>query len=293
MEGETIPTLSWAGTLLGAAIAVLLPWELWRLHRQRRLDRARLREMLASASPLLPTLALSGVVGAFIAGLFGLAAGLAPWQVPVTGWTAALALLTVDFLYYWDHRVAHRNRSYWALAHSVHHSSPQYDQTTGLRVSFVDGFISPWFYLPPILLGFDPWLIAACFGVIIGYQQWLHTETVGRLPWLDGWLNTPANHRVHHGVQAHYQDRNYGAILMVWDRLFGTWTPEREPVQYGLTHPLGSSNPLAVHGYEARRLWSDLCATPRWRDRLRRLWNAPDWQPAAAPSAASQPPARP
>jgi len=125
--------LAWAGSLLGASIALLLPWELWRLHRQQRLDSARLREMPASACPLLPTLLLGGVVTAFITALFAFAASLAPWKLPVNGWSAALALVMVDFLYYWDHRVAHRNRSYWALAHSVHHSSPQYDQTTGLR----------------------------------------------------------------------------------------------------------------------------------------------------------------
>jgi sterol desaturase/sphingolipid hydroxylase (fatty acid hydroxylase superfamily) len=280
MENLTLSdAMAWSGTALGAAIVVFLPWELWRYRRAGRLDRARIREMLASASPLLPTLLLGGAITAFIVALFAAAAALAPWKIPVDGWTAGLALVVVDFMYYWDHRVAHRNRSYWALAHSVHHSSPQYDQTTGLRVSFMDGFFSPWFYLPPILLGFDPLLVGACFTVIIGYQQWLHTEAIGKLPWLDGWLNTPSNHRVHHGVQAQYQDRNYGAILIVWDRLFGTWAREEEPVRYGLTHPIDSSHPLTVHLFEARRLWADLRRAPRWRDRLRMLWHAPDWMP--------------
>lgn len=271
------------GTLLSAAIVIILPWELARHWRSGRLVSARIREMLASVSPLLPTVLLGGAIAAFIVALFGAAAAFAPWKIPVNGWTAALALLSVDFMYYWDHRVAHQNRSYWALAHSVHHSSAQYDQTTGLRVSFVDGFFSPWFYLPPILIGFDPLLIGACFWLILGYQQWLHTEAIGKLAWLDGWLNTPSNHRVHHGVQAHYQDRNYGAILIAWDRLFGTWAREEEPVRYGLTHPIGSSHPVTVHLHEARRLWADLRNTPRWRDRLRRLWHAPDWNPAARP----------
>ncbi len=280
MESVTLSdAIALAGTVLGAAILVFLPWELMRYWRAGRLDGARIREMLASASPLLPTLLLGSAITGFIVALFGAAAALAPWKIPVNGWTAVLALLMVDFMYYWDHRVAHQNRSYWALAHSVHHSSPQYDQTTGLRVSFVDGFFSPWFYLPPILIGFDPLLVAACFTLILGYQQWLHTEAIGKLPWLDGWLNTPSNHRVHHGVQAQYQDRNYGAILIVWDRLFGTWAREEEPVRYGVTHPIGSSHPLTVHLYEARRLWADLRNTPRWRDRLRRLWHAPDWKP--------------
>lgn len=270
-----------AGAVMGAAIIVILPFECVRYRRAGQLDRARVREMLASASPLLPTVLLGSAITAIVVALFGAAAALAPWKIPVNAWTAALALLVVDFMYYWDHRTAHRNRSYWALAHSVHHSSPQYDQTTGLRVSIMDGFFSPWFYLPPILLGFDPVLIGACFTVILGYQQWLHTEAIGKLPWLDGWLNTPSNHRAHHGVQAHYQDRNYGAILIVWDRLFGTWVREQEPVRYGLTHPIGSSHPLAVHVHEARRLWADLRRARCWRDRLRMLWHAPDWMPGS------------
>lgn len=272
-----------AALLFGAAIVVFLPWELVRLRRAGRLDRARLREMLASASPVVPTLLLGGVVTAFVLGLYAGVGALVPWQIPTNGATAVLALLAVDFMYYWDHRTAHRNRAYWAIAHSVHHSSPAYDQTTGLRVSFIDGFISPWFYVPVVAIGFDPMLVAACLALVIGWQQWLHTEAIGRLPWLDAWLNTPSNHRAHHGVQPRYQDVNFGAILMVWDRLFGTYAPEAkdEPVRYGITHPIDSTHPIDVHLCEARRLWRDLAATPRWRDRLRRLLRAPDWKPDA------------
>jgi sterol desaturase/sphingolipid hydroxylase (fatty acid hydroxylase superfamily) len=276
-----VDLLQWAAGAFGALIVILLPWELWRLHRRGSLDAARVREMLASASPLLPTVLLSGAVAVFVLGLYAVVGQLVPWTIPTNGWTAVLALLAVDFMYYWDHRTAHRNRAYWAIAHSVHHSSPHYDQTTGLRVSFVDGFISPWFYVPVVAVGFDPLLVAACLALVIGWQQWLHTEAIGRLPWLDPWLNTPSNHRAHHGVQARYKDVNYGAILIVWDRLFGTWQPEAhdEPVAYGITHPIDSTNPLTVHLCEATRLWRELRATPGWRDRLRRLLYAPDWQP--------------
>lgn len=277
--------LETAALVFGAAIVLFLPWELWRLRRAGRLDRARVREMLASASPLVPTILVGGLVTAFVLGLYGAVAALVPWSIPTNGLTALLALLAVDFMYYWDHRMAHRNRAYWAVSHSVHHSSPAYDQTTGLRVSFIDGFISPWFYVPVVAVGFDPLLVAACLALIIGWQQWLHTEAIGRLPWLDGWLNTPSNHRAHHGVQARYQDKNYGAILIVWDRLLGTWAPEseEEPVRYGITHPIDSTNPVDVHLCEAKRLWRDLAATPRWRDRLRRLLHAPDWNPRTDP----------
>lgn len=279
-----ISAIDMAALAFPAVIVMMLPWELWRLRRAGSLDSGRFREMLASASPLLPTVLTSGIVTACFVALYGAVAAWVPWEIPTNAATAALALLAVDFNYYWDHRLAHRNRTYWALAHSVHHSSPHFDQTTALRVSFIDGFIAPWLYLPVVAVGFDPLLVVACLALVVGWQQWLHTEAIGRLPALDPWLNTPSNHRAHHAAQARYQDRNYGAILIVWDRLFGTYAAEAdaEPVRYGITHPIESTNPVDVHLCEARRLWRDVVATPRWRDRLRRLLRAPDWQPTAA-----------
>jgi len=264
---EIIGAFELLAAALSAAILIMLPIELWR--NRRTLNRAAWKEMAASAGVLLPALATSGVVVAFITVLWGTADALTPWRIPTTGWSALLCLLFVDFLFYWDHRVAHRVRVLWAVAHSVHHSSPRYDQTTGLRVSFVDGFTSPWFYLPAVLIGFDPLLVAAAFGVMLAYQQWLHTETIGRLGWFDRVFNSPANHRVHHGSQDVYLDKNYGGILILWDRLFGTWEPEREQPVYGLTTPIGSSHLWTVHTAEAQSLWRDLRAARSWRARLR------------------------
>lgn len=264
-----------AGTLLLLAAIPLFPLELWRRWRAGRLNWAVVREMAASASPFLPTLALGGVTLSYILGLYSLAAMVAPFAM-ATGWSTALAcLVLVDFLYYVDHRCGHRVRAYWAISHSVHHSSPQYDQTTGLRVSFIDGFLAPWFYLPAVLIGFDPLLVLACLGFILSWQQWLHTESVGRLGWLDFWLNTPSNHRVHHGVQDAYLDRNYGAVLMVWDHLFGTYQAETEAPRYGLTMPIDSSNPVRVHLAEAISLWRDLRHAPSWRRRWELIWSPP------------------
>ncbi|UXI69869.1 sterol desaturase family protein [Tahibacter amnicola] len=273
-----------AALALTGLFALLLPLELWRYHRQRRLDAGAWKELGASASAVIPSLLVAPLVVAFITALFTIAAALAPWRIPVNLPTCLLALVAVDFLYYWDHRVAHRVRLIWAAAHSVHHSSPLYNQTVGLRVSFVDGFTSPWFYVPAVLAGFDPVVVASAFGLMLGYQQWLHTEAIGRLPLLDGWLNTPSNHRVHHGVQPQYIDRNYGGIFMLWDRLFGTYAPEAEPVRYGLTEPIGSANPLTVHGAEAAKLWRDLRAVPGWRDRLALLVNPPGWRAGTSTS---------
>lgn len=268
----------WAATLFGGVIVLLLPLELLRLWRQRA-DRRRWLELLASSSPLLPTVLLGGVVTTFIVALYSAASALAPWHIPSTPLTVLLTLIAVDFLYYWDHRCAHENRTYWALAHSVHHSSPHFDQTTALRVSFVDGFISPWFYLPLVLLGVDPLLVLGAFAVIIAYQQWLHTELIDRLPLFDGWLNTPSNHRVHHAMQPQYLDKNYGAVLIIWDRLFGTYAREVEPVQYGLTEQINSANVVTVHLAEAIKLVRDCWQAPSWRVVVQLLWHKPGWRP--------------
>ena len=273
---------------LGLTLFLLLPFELLRRYRAKQLTRASLLEMGASTSPFIFTVLASGLTISFITALFSSAATLAPWEIKTTWLSAIGAILLVDFLYYIDHRCGHVVRVYWAISHSVHHSSPQYDQTTGLRVSFVDGFLSPWFYLPAVLLGFDPLLVAAALGLIIAYQQWLHTETIGHLKWLDGWLNTPSNHRVHHGSQLQYLDKNYGAVLMIWDRLFGTYERENVPVSYGLRTPINSANPWQVHFCELFRLIVDLKTATNWRTAIGYLLRPPGWQPAGSANVSLQ-----
>ncbi|MEO0599894.1 MAG: sterol desaturase family protein, partial [Myxococcota bacterium] len=123
--------------------------------------------------------------------------------------------------------------------------------------------------------GFHPLLVLGSYGLMLAWQQWIHTETVGRLPWLDGWLNTPSNHRVHHGRNPEYLDRNYGGILMVWDRLFGTYAPETVPVDYGLVQRLESHHPLAVHFSVWMGLAPKLARARTWREVGRLLLGPP------------------
>jgi sterol desaturase/sphingolipid hydroxylase (fatty acid hydroxylase superfamily) len=275
-----VALLELAAAILSAAFFVFLPFELWQRQKAGRLTAASWREMAASISPLVPSVILGGVVTGFIIALYASAAQLAPWSIPVTPLSVLAAVIAFDFLYYWDHRLGHRIRLLWAVSHSVHHSSDQFDQTTGLRVSAIDGFISPWFYVPLLLIGFDPVVVGAAFAFNLGYQQWLHTETIGSLGWFDRVFNSPANHRVHHGSQPLYLDCNYGGVFIIWDRLLGTWREETEKSVYGLTQPLGSSNPIAVHFGEAVRLWHDLGTASGWRLRLALLLRPPGWSPA-------------
>jgi sterol desaturase/sphingolipid hydroxylase (fatty acid hydroxylase superfamily) len=265
-----------AAALLGALLLIFLPLELWRQYRAGRLTRQSWLEMFANIIPLLPTLLVGGLVAAFVTWLFSAAAALAPWQLPVNIWTALAAIILVDAVYYVDHRIGHRMRLMWAVSHSVHHSSPLFNQTTAVRISFVDGFISPWYYTVVILLGFDPLLVAAAFGLNLAWQQWIHTEIVGKLGWFDRWFNSPSNHRVHHGSQAQYLDKNYGGILMIWDRLCGTYQAEGEKVIYGLTEPINSVNPWRVHFEETARLVRKFRALKTGRAKLKLLFLGPD-----------------
>jgi sterol desaturase/sphingolipid hydroxylase (fatty acid hydroxylase superfamily) len=275
-------TLERIAAVLGGALVIFLPFELWQRHRQGRLTWAMAREMAASASLLIPTVLTAGLVTGFIFGLYSLAAGLRPWTIPVTPWTLLATLILVDLTYYWDHRISHRVRLLWAVSHSVHHSSHQFDQTTALRVSFIDGFISPSFYAPLVLIGFEPLAVLGCFGVMLAYQQWIHTETIGRLGWFDAVFNSPSNHRVHHGAQAQYLDRNYGGILIIWDRMFGTYAAEDEPVIYGLTEPLNTSNPVTIHIAEAVKLARDVRRARSAGEVWLRLFGPPGAEPDAA-----------
>jgi sterol desaturase/sphingolipid hydroxylase (fatty acid hydroxylase superfamily) len=272
----SVTALERASVVFSLAFFLLLPFELRARWRQRTLDGRSIREMLASASPFLPTLLLAGATTAFITALFRATSSLAIAHIATTPLSAILCVVLCDFLYYLDHRAGHRLRLYWAVSHSVHHSSPQYDQTTALRVSAVDGFTSPWFQLPAVIVGFDPLLVLASLGFIVTYQQWIHTESIGKLRWLDGIFNTPSNHRVHHSSLPEHLDKNYGGVLIVWDRLFGTYAPETGPVVYGLTTPIESCNPVTVHLHELRALWRDLRQTPSAVERLKLLVLGPE-----------------
>lgn len=211
-----------------------------------------------------------------------------PLRVPVHWWTVLLMLLAQDFFYYWSHRGHHVIRLLWAC-HVVHHSSRSFNLSTALRQPWTS--LTSWpFYLPLVALGVHPAALAFCSSVNLVYQFWIHTERIGKLARpVEFLLNTPSHHRVHHASQGSYLDRNFGGILIVWDRLFGSFTPETERPVYGLTKNISTYNPLRVATHEYAAIARDLSRAPSWRARLGHLVNGPGWQPAAA--AAAPPPA--
>lgn len=197
-----------------------------------------------------------------------------------------LAVVLYDFCDYWLHRTSHESGLLWA-AHAVHHQSEHFNLSTALRQESLYGVTGWPFFIPMALLGVPTKLYALAGIVVLFYQFWIHTEHIGRLGWLDRVFSTPSNHRVHHAVNPAYLDRNYGAILVVWDRLFGSFAEEREPCVYGTVKPLASWNPLWGVGQFYAELLRRMRATPRWVDRLRVLYKSPGWLPpgAALPDA--------
>ena len=187
----------------------------------------------------------------------------------------AAALLGDDFFYYWYHRLHHEVRFMWA-GHVVHHSSRHFNLSTALRQPWTT-FMGPLFYLPLPLLGFDPLLLVTVHSVNLLYQFWIHTELIGRLGPLEWIFNTPSHHRVHHGRNVRYLDRNHGGILILWDRLFGTFEPEREAVDYGLTKNLTSFSPWEIFVHEWRAMWRDSQSAATWGDALRVWLLPPGW----------------
>jgi sterol desaturase/sphingolipid hydroxylase (fatty acid hydroxylase superfamily) len=197
---------------------------------------------------------------------------------PGDWWVWVLLFFADDLAYYWFHRVSHESRVFWA-SHVVHHSSQHYNLSTALRQTWVPMTYFP-FWLPLPLLGFEPWMVLLAQSWSLIYQFGLHTERIGKLPrWVEGIFNTPSHHRVHHGANEQYLDRNYGGILVIWDRLFGTFEPEGERVQYGLTTNIATFNPVRVAFHEYIALWRDIRATRSWRIRWNLLLRGPGYRP--------------
>lgn len=222
------------GVCITAGIWVAIEELLW-MRRRCRLGRTRLREMWLSLSPLPINIVVTVAMLGVWATVYEQAHRVALGQIPVNGLGIVAALLAVDLSYYWEHRCAHRLPLLWNLYHAIHHSSADYTVATAYRVSFINQLFSPAFYVPWILLGMHPVLIAGLQLATFHYQAWLHTEMIGRLGILDHWFNTPAAHRVHHSAAPEHRDRNMGAVTLVWDRLFGTYAAPSPYVTYGIT----------------------------------------------------------
>lgn len=192
-------------------------------------------------------------------------------------WTVVFVL--VDFLYYWNHRYGHEVNILWA-GHVVHHSSEDYNLAVALRQSSFHSFFSWVFYMPLALMGV-PWeMFLVTNGLNLIYQFWIHTRLIGRMGPLEWVMNTPSHHRVHHGVNPEYIDKNYAGVFIIWDRMFGTFEPEREEPVYGITTPLRTWDPIWANLHVVTALIKDARQTHNWRDKVWVFFARPGWRPA-------------
>ena len=189
------------------------------------------------------------------------------------------AIVAWDLLYYWQHRWGHEVRLFWA-SHVNHHSSERYNLSTALRQTWT-GALTDWVHWPMFLLGYSPQQVARAGQLNLLYQYWVHTEIVDRLPgWAEYVFNTPSHHRVHHGSNDEYLDRNYGGIVILWDRIFKTFTPEGERIRYGLTTNIESFNPVVIAFHEYASIWRDLRTARSAREAAGYVLGPPGWAPA-------------
>ncbi|CAL2086552.1 sterol desaturase family protein [Tenacibaculum sp. 190524A05c] len=221
-------------------------------------------------------------------GLFtkGLILGLFLWlyqfrvfTIPFTWWSWIILLFAEDFVYYWNHRIAHESRLFWA-SHVVHHSSQKYNLSTALRQTWTGSFYTFIFWLPLVVLGFHPIMILTQMSISLLYQYWIHTELIDKLPkWFEAIFNTPSHHRVHHATNPQYLDRNHAGIFIIWDKLFGTFEPEVEKPVYGLVKNIETHNPIKVAFIEWYNMLKDVFrSNTSIGKRLQYLLKPPGWK---------------
>ena len=196
-------------------------------------------------------------------------------------WAWLIILFADDFCYYWSHRIGHESRFFWA-SHIVHHSSQKYNLSTALRQTWTGGFFTFIFFLILPFIGFHPVMIFTQMSISLLYQYWIHTELIDKMPrWFEAVFNTPSHHRVHHGSNPIYLDRNHAGIFIIWDKLFGTFQPElkEEKVIYGLTNNINTYNPVKIAFLEWYGLLKDaFTQKTSIIDSIKYLFNPPGWR---------------
>ena len=198
------------------------------------------------------------------------------FEIPNTWWMWGLLLLADDLTFYWYHRLAHQIRFFWA-AHVQHHSSEHMNFSVALRQSWGEPFIKFLFYIWLPFIGFNPVYILIMQAISLVYQFFPHTKLVGKLGPIEWIFNTPSHHRVHHATQVQYLDKNHAGILIIWDRMFGTFQKEIEVPTYGITVNINSFNPLKIASHEYISLWQDMRRAKKLSDKIKYLINPPGW----------------
>lgn len=286
----------WLLLALAPVFLAFVAWEAW-YWRRRAPDNYSLRDTASNAALALLHQGADALAWLLVIGLFAWVHQFRLFELPATWWSIALLFLAQDFFYYFFHRASHRVRWLWA-SHVTHHSSERLNFSTAFRQSLTYPVSGMWlFWLPLAWIGFAPAHIVVVVAINLGFQFFVHTQAVGRLGWLEKVFNTPSHHRVHHARNPQYIDRNYAGVLIVWDKLFGSFTDEDPavPCAYGLVKPVRSHNPLVLTFHEWIDMFRDAARPQPLRARLGQLFGPPERghaqrapaQPAAVPALAA------
>ncbi|MDP3858805.1 MAG: sterol desaturase family protein [Stagnimonas sp.] len=263
--------------LMAPVFAVCMAAEAWHLARRGR-QTYSFGQVSTNIVLALSHAVTDGLAWALVLGLFHTLYRHRLFEIPASGWSLLLLVVLQDFFYYWFHRGSHRIRWMWA-SHVTHHSSETMNLATALRQSLTYPLSGMWlFWLPLAWIGFQPETVVLVVAISLAYQFFVHTESIRKLPgWVEAVFNTPSHHRVHHARNAQYIDRNYAGVLIIWDKLFGTYVAETEAPEYGIVRQIHSRNPLVMMFHEWRDLFRDFARPGPLSVRLKHAWAPPEW----------------
>ncbi|GAB5457415.1 MAG: sterol desaturase family protein [Henriciella sp.] len=276
---EFPPITTWFAPIF--ALSVALEW--WAVKTGRASGRYESKDAITSMVMGTGSVIVNTLTGFISLWLMMLVWPYRFFDISFSWWSFALVFVLYDFVYYWKHRFAHRVRWFW-MEHVTHHSSTHYNLSTALRQPWFGPFTGLMLFgLPLSLLGFHPALVFFAGGINLIYQFWIHTEAIDKMPvWFEAVFNTPSHHRVHHATNPRYLDANYAGVLIIWDKMFGSFIPEdsTDKINYGIVKPLGRFNPFVVAFHEFFALIKD-CISDGLRPLvwLKRAVNAPGWSP--------------
>jgi sterol desaturase/sphingolipid hydroxylase (fatty acid hydroxylase superfamily) len=278
MDGDMIMICA-----IGGFVLLMLAEFIWGLVKRRKLY--RLNDTVTNlnigvGSQVFGLLYQAVILAAF----FWVYDNFAIFHIPVNIWTVLVIAVGYDFLFYWAHRWGHEMNIFWG-AHVVHHQSEEYNLSVALRQPWFHSLLAFFIFLPLPLLGFDPLAVLGYSLFSTLYQFYIHTKAIGKMPrWFEFLFNTPSHHRVHHAVNEKYIDRNHGAVLIIWDRLFGTFAAEEEEPTYGITTPFRSFNPVWSNFHYYFEMWERM-KTMHWKDKVKMIFARPGWTPGGPPPA--------